>query len=156
MQWNISEQQNIDHYELERSTGNFNFKRIGSIPVSPDSLYSFVDDLQPGVAYSYRLLIAPREGGKCYSYIRSIKINDNKSFTLYPNPSTGKILISMNGYIGHTNFIVSNSMGQTILAKEVFSVYGPHELDLTNQPKGIYFLKVETSNGSTVQKFSLQ
>ena len=156
LQWNISEQQNIDHYEMERSTGNFNFKRISSIPVSSDSLYSFIDDLQPGVAYRYRLLIAPRAGGKCYSDIRTIKINDNKAFTIYPNPSTGKILISLNGYIGRTNFIVSNSMGQTILEKEVFSVYGAHELDLTNQPKGIYFLKVETSNGIAVQKFSLQ
>ncbi len=156
LQWNISEQQNVNHYEIERSTGNFNFKRISSIPVSSDSLYSFVDDLEPGIPYRYRLLIAPLAGGKCFSDIRAIKINDNKTFTIYPNPSTGKLFISMNGYIGRTSFIVSNSMGEIILKKEVFSLYSAHQLDLTNQPKGIYYIKAQTGNGNSVQKFSLQ
>ena len=41
----------------------------------------------------------------------TIKINDHNAFTIYPNPSSGKILISMNGYTGITNFIVSNFSG---------------------------------------------
>jgi len=156
LQWNISEQQNIEHYEIERSTGNLNFRRISSIRVSPDSSYSLIDNIQPGIAYRYRLLISPQAGGECYSDIRTIKITDNKACTIYPNPSTGKFLISMNGYIGPTNFIVSNSVGQTILRKEVFSIYGTHILDLTNQPKGIYLLTVKTGISNTVQKISLQ
>ncbi|MEP6949314.1 MAG: T9SS type A sorting domain-containing protein [Ginsengibacter sp.] len=156
LQWNISEQQNIDHYEIEKSTGNPDFRRICSIPVSSDSLYSFIDDLQPGIACRYRLSVIPQAGGKCYSDIRAIKIDDDKAFSIYPNPSTGKILISMNGYTGRTNFIVSNSLGQPILKKEFFSLYNSNALDLTNQPKGIYFLKVATGRGISVQKFSLQ
>ncbi|MEP7107561.1 MAG: T9SS type A sorting domain-containing protein [Ferruginibacter sp.] len=156
LHWNISEQENIDHYEIQRSTGNLIFTRISSIPVSTDSLYSFIDDIQSGITYRYRLMIAPKAGGKCYSDTRTLIINDNKTFTIYPNPSRGKIWISMNGYLGRTNFVISNSVGQTILAKEFLSLYRAQELDLSNQPGGVYLLKVITGNGIAVQKFSLE
>ena len=119
-------------------------------------MYSYIDDIQPGITYQYRLIITDHAGGRCYSDIRRIKINVNKAFTIYPNPSTGKIFISMNGYIGNANLIISNSNGQTIVKKQTFSLYNEQVLDLTAQPKGIYFLKVETSNGITVQKLLIQ
>jgi Secretion system C-terminal sorting domain len=154
--WNISEQHNINYYELQKAIGNSVFKKLCKIPVSTDSIYSYIDDIQPGITYQYRLVITDHAGGRCYSGIQKMKINDNKAFTIYPNPSTGKFFISMNGYIGIVNFIIANSNGQTIVKKQTFSLYNEQELDLTTQPKGIYFLKVETTKGITVQKFLIQ
>ena len=139
-----------------KSTANLNFERIGFFPVSPDSLYSFLDDWAPGVTYKYFLLVVAKSGDTCYSDMRTIKINGNNAFTIYPNPSTGKMLVWLKGYLGHANFIVTNSTGQIILRKEITNSYNPNELDFTNQPKGIYFLKAETSDGTSVQKFLLQ
>ncbi|MEJ7587821.1 MAG: T9SS type A sorting domain-containing protein, partial [Ferruginibacter sp.] len=156
LKWNIQEQQNTDHYEIERSTEYSLFKRISSVSMSPDSSYSYTDDIQPGIDYKYRLVLVPKAGGKCYSDIRTVKMQDNKAFTIYPNPSAGKIIISLNGYIGRTNFTVSNSFGQIILTKESVSLYRAQELDLTHLPAGIYFLKVETGKGSSVQRFILE
>jgi hypothetical protein len=156
LKWNIGEQQNIDHYELQKATGNSVFKKLSTIRVSADSIYSFVDNIQAGIPYQYRLAIIPLGVGKCYSDARQIKINDDKAFTIYPNPSSGKIQVSMNGYIGKASFIVSNSDGQKILKKEIFSLYFTQSLDLSNYPKGLYFLKMETSKGVSVQKFVLQ
>lgn len=157
LQWNISEQQNISHYELQKATGNSIFKKIKSIAVSADSLYSCVDKAaQPGIPYQYRLLIFAQAGGICYSDVRSIKIAGEKAFVVYPNPSTGKIFTSMNGYIGNAKFTILNSMGQPIIEKEFISLYSPRFIDLSNLPKGIYFMKMETSNGASVQKFLMQ
>ncbi len=157
LQWNISEQQNISHYELQKATGNSVFKKIKSIPVSPDSLYSFIDNaVQAGIPYQYRLLVFARAGGTCYSDIRNIKIMGEKPFTIYPNPSTGKIFISMNGYIGNANFTILNSMGQPLMKKEFLSLYTTQFIDISNQPKGIYFIKIETTNGISVQKFLIE
>jgi hypothetical protein len=156
LEWNIAEQHNISQYELQKATGNSVFKKLSKIPVSTDSLYSYIDNIQPGILYQYRLVITDHAGGKCYSAIRNVKLNDNKAFTIYPNPSTGKILISMNGYIGKANFIISNSKGQVLLEKEIFSLYNAQALDLTALPKGIYFLKAATSKGISVQKFLIQ
>ncbi|MEO5892436.1 MAG: T9SS type A sorting domain-containing protein [Ferruginibacter sp.] len=156
LQWNISEQQNIDRYELQRSTGSFLYTKVRSVPVSEDSLYSFIDDVQPGIAYQYRLMIVPKAGGKCYSDTRSVQIKDNKAFTIYPNPSTGKVSVSMSGYTGGVNFVVCNSLGETVLVKEGVSLNRTLELDLSNQPKGIYLLKIETSNSNVIQKILIQ
>ncbi|MEO8413381.1 MAG: T9SS type A sorting domain-containing protein [Ginsengibacter sp.] len=156
LEWNVSEQQNINRYELEKATGNSVFKRISSINVSADSLYSFIDDIQPGISYQYRLLIRAQAGGVCYSGIRDVKTNDNKVFTVYPNPSAGTISISMNGYVGDANLVISNSIGQIILKKQILSLYRTNELDLSHLQKGIYFLKVNTTNSISTQKILLQ
>lgn len=157
LQWNISEQQNIRRYELQKATGNSVFKKIKSIPVSQDSLYSFIDDaVQAGIPYQYRLLVFARAGGICYSDIRTLRIIDEKTFIIYPNPSTGKIFISMNGYIGDANFSILNSMGQPLMKKKFLSLYSTQFIDISNQPKGIYFIKMETSDGISVQKFLIE
>ena len=154
--WTVSEQQNISHYEIEKAPGNSVFKKIASIPVAMDSNYSFTDNVQTGISYQYRLSILAKAGDKCYSDIHSIKTNDDKLITIYPNPSTGKIFVSMNGYIGKANIIVSNSLGQPIFKKDVLSLYWSTELDFTNQSKGIYFIKIERSDRVSIQKFLLQ
>lgn len=155
--WNISEQQNISRYELQRATGNSVFKKLSTVAVSPaDSVYTYTDEIQPGIPYQYRLMILDRAGNKCYSSAHNIKISDNKVFTIYPDPSNGIIFVSMNGYIGNVGFTVLNSNAQIILKKQTFSLYNQLEFNLSSQPKGIYFLKVETTKGTAIQKFALQ
>lgn len=156
LNWIISEQQNITQYELQEAIGNAVFKKIGKIPVSADSSYSYTSYVQPGIIYQYRLVITDQAGGRCYSDVKSIKITNNKAFTIYPNPSAGKMFISMNGYIGKVNFIITDSKGRMLQTKEIFSLYNPQLLDLSAMPKGIYFLKVITGKGINVQRFLLQ
>jgi hypothetical protein len=156
LKWNVSEQQNIDHYELQRSVENLHFITIYKTAVTPDSLYSFVDNLNPGIKYHYRVLIKPKGAGECFSDIRTIKLTNNNPVILYPNPSSGMMMISLNGYFGPLKITVSNSIGQIVLLKEVYSWYFPIDLDIRNQPKGIYFLKTEKDIGTAVQKFILR
>ena len=153
LKWKVAEQQNIDHYELQRSMENPNFETIYTIAVTTDSLYSFTDAIQPGIEYRYRLRIKPAGAGECYSSIIPIKTLDDHPFTIYPNPSTGKILVSMNGYKGPAKLVVCNSLGQIKLVKESYSWYLPIELNCTILAKGMYSLQVETANGKTVQQF---
>lgn len=157
LKWNIAEQNNIDRYVVQRAARNTNFKIISSIAVTADSLYELTDNIQPGIEYKYRLGVVAKSGSICYSDIRTIKSQDNKSksFTIFPNPSNGKIFISMNGYIGRTSFIVSNSIGEIVLKKEGASLYSTQALDLSHQPPGMYSIKVITSGGSFVKNFIL-
>lgn len=154
--WNIPAQQNITRYELQRAVGNSVFNRLTTMQVVTDAAYEYVDAVQPGVSYQYRLVIADRSGDRCFSEPRSIKISDNKAFTIFPNPSPASIHVSMNGYIGDAGFTVLNTGGQIILKQQIFCLYNPVILKVSNQPKGFYFLKVETTKGTFVQKFSIQ
>ena len=154
--WNISEQQNINHYEIEKATGNNFFKKISLIPIAADSSYSFTDDIQPGITYQYRLAVIASAGSRCYSDARSIKMITKNPFTVYPNPSKGKITVSMNGYVGTVHFTLYNLQGQEIWKKGSISLYTPQQLDISDKPRGIYLLKVETSNGINTQKIFIQ
>ena len=154
--WNVSEQQNINHYEIERAIGNYIFKKISLLPITGDSLHTYTDNIQPGIIYQYRLAVIANAGGRCYSEVRSIKTNNDKPFIVYPNPSKGKIVVSMNGYIGTVNFTLYNLQGQPIWKKEVINLYAPQQFGITNNPRGLYLLKAETSKGINFQKIILQ
>ncbi|MDQ2863548.1 MAG: T9SS type A sorting domain-containing protein [Bacteroidota bacterium] len=154
--WTLSEQQNIDHHEIEKAIGNNVFKRMSLIPITTDSSYSFTDDIQPGITYQYRLVVIASAGGRCYSGVRSIKTNNENPFTVYPNPSKGKITVSMNGYVGPVNCTLCNLLGQAIWKKESVSLYAPQQLDISGKPRGVYLLKVETSKGINIQKIIMQ
>ena len=124
--------------------------------VSGDSIYNFNDNIEPGITYQYRLAIIASAGGRCYSAARSIKINTTKIFTVYPNPSKGKIIVSMNGYIGTARFTLYDLQGQAIWKKELVSLYTPQQFGITDKPRGVYLLKAETSGGIDVEKIIVQ
>ena len=155
LKWNIAEQNNIDRYIVQKKAGNANFKIISSIPSVMDSLYVVTDNIQPGIDYQYRLVVIAKSGNKCYSDIKTIKSYDSRPFTIFPSPSNGKIFISMNGYIGRISFIVYNSIGEIVLKKESVSLYAAQALDLSNQPGGVYSIKIVTAGGSFVQNIIL-
>jgi len=43
-----------------------------------------------------------------------------------------------------------------IWKKEVINLYAPQQFDITNNPRGLYLLKAETSKGINFQKIILQ
>jgi len=135
---------------------NPNFETIYTIPVTADSLYSFTNAIQPGIEYRYRLRIKPKGTGACYSFTLPVKTLDDQPFSIYPNPSPGKILVSMHGYKGPLKMVVCNSLGQIILVKENYSWYLPIELDSTRLAKSAYLLQVETAKGKTARQFLLR
>ncbi len=153
--WTIEEQQNIARYEVERATGNSNFKKIASLPVSGDAINVFTEHVQPGVKYQYRLAVFANGGGVCYSDAKAIEIHSEKPVIVYPNPSKGKFSISMNGYVGNATITVANAAGQTVLNNSVISLYNPIVLDMDNQPRGIYFIKIARADGTFVEKVVL-
>ena len=156
LKWTIAEQHGIAKYIILQAVGNAPFTRINSIPVSADSMYAVIENVQPGIEYKYRLMVAATAGNQCYSAIRTVKINDNNPVTIYPNPASGKITISMNGYIGRVDFKLINSIGKIVLVKDNVYLSVSQSFDFTKQAKGLYWVSIATPKGISVQKFILQ
>ncbi|MCD4734982.1 MAG: DUF5110 domain-containing protein, partial [Bacteroidales bacterium] len=84
--------------------------------------------------------------------ITGIKKNELKSVKVYPNPSTGMIFV----YAGH--FTLSRIHIYDFLGKRMNDVQinlkskQNAEIDLTGYPDGIYYLEIETVNGSVCRK----
>jgi hypothetical protein len=75
------------------------------------------------------------------------------NFIVYPNPSTGAINILFND-ASMQSFVITNMLGQSVVNSDVTSSI--HTVDLSSQPKGIYFVTVKTNTTTLVKKVTLQ
>ncbi len=76
---------------------------------------------------------------------------------VYPNPSDGQFQVSfVPGY--HSQIIISDINGKVIHAEQLESSNQEiiKSFNLTNEPKGIYFIKIGTGSKETVNKILLQ
>ncbi len=108
--WSTASEINNDYFTIERSTGSFDFKEIGTVYGAGNSSeiqdYDFVDtDPLLGVSY-YRLKQTDYDGKFTYSDIVAVEldagfyINENgPTLLLFPNPTTNEnINVKLQGY----------------------------------------------------------
>jgi hypothetical protein len=75
-------------------------------------------------------------------------------FTVYPNPTNGLFRIKANKNEAVQSVMVYNSVGELVMQQAVTN--DEMELDLQNQPAGIYFVRMATENGYVSQRLLLQ
>jgi hypothetical protein len=76
----------------------------------------------------------------------SVQSLDNESnFTVYPNPTNGTISLSTEATIENIRLFSAN--GELLIAKPATS-----QLDLTQLPNGVYYLIVQTNQGTATRK----
>ena len=87
-------------------------------------------------------------GGTC-----SLGLEDNEldSIMLYPNPTNRNVTITIKSSASYT---LVSMLGQEI-QRGVFT-FGDNTLDISNLSKGLYFLNVKTSQGTTTKKIIKQ
>jgi len=156
LNWNIESEDGILKYTVERSlTGHSDFVPLGTVAARNIHSYSFVDNTTDiNQNYYYRLAILQSNNEITYSEIKTAKIiAKNKLIVIYPNPSKGTIIVRLNGYNGKAKFTIINPVGQIILQKSSLMVNNnPLPLRLSKQSKGVYWLKVETSNEESIER----
>ena len=67
-------------------------------------------------------------------------VENNSQLSIYPNPSNGKILISGGNKL--TKLEIHNTTGVTVYATSNFEGNNAKQIDISNFPVGIYFVKV--------------
>ncbi|MFP4469962.1 MAG: T9SS type A sorting domain-containing protein [Bacteroidales bacterium] len=81
----------------------------------------------------------------------SVDNNALSSLSIYPNPSTG--LLKISGLNAEADMIVSNAHGQIVYRGRV---NGNTDLDLSTQPKGVYFIKLMSEDATKIEKVVLK
>ncbi|RPD96507.1 T9SS C-terminal target domain-containing protein [Aureibaculum marinum] len=79
------------------------------------------------------------------------EISTEASIKIYPNPSTDKITIDVNNNVELKNVTMFNSNGGQVNVK-----MNNKTLNVSKLPRGIYVLRITTSEGSTEQKVVLE
>ncbi|MCB0409946.1 MAG: T9SS type A sorting domain-containing protein [Flavobacteriales bacterium] len=85
--------------------------------------------------------------------ITGIEKNENPLFSdlFYPNPTSGLINIPLNDYYSQVNVTLSNVIGE-ILHEFRYKNQNLISIDLSNYPKGIYFISVKIKEQTQILK----
>lgn len=100
LDWETSSEMNTSLFEIERSNGDGQFKKIGEQPASGNTdkpaSYQFIDhDPLPGKNY-YRLKMTDRDGKWEYSYT-AFAVSDKafRLYSVYPNPVSDAVSVTV-------------------------------------------------------------
>ena len=92
------------------------------------------------------------EGG--YVYIAE---KTDEGFRIYPNPSNGIFTIkTLQKFQDFGELKITNLTGKTIYTRGHVPLDNPLQIDLSNQPKGIYFISLQTNQGIYTEKVVIQ
>ncbi len=77
--------------------------------------------------------------------------------SLFPNPTEGKVFLKLeNNLNGLTTFRLTSLDGRILKTKEIGTSNGVFEFDISNFPKGIYLIQIQTEETQIVRKVILQ
>lgn len=129
VEWSNLTEREILHYEVERSANGIDFYAVNQqLPRSnrdDKASYTFFDASPVNGANYYRVRVQEQSGKVIYSKILRVEMGSTKySFSLYPNPVTGKQLtVSLNGVKqGKYNVQIIDAAGQRVFTTNLSNV----------------------------------
>ncbi len=132
---------NMSYYVFDDGNGTY------TVPISFQQL-STTSDVLAATQHQYLNGVVLTDAD--FNSIASIENNENIS--LYPNPTTGVITLNVTG--SQYSYEVLDITGKIIVNNTVATA-AKAVIDLSKYPSGIYFVKVNTANGSFMQKVVL-
>ncbi len=119
--------------------------------------YSYIDIPLKAGGYYYRLEQEDLDGKKYHSEIRYAEwkiANDDSILSVYPNPTQGEVLVDLKE-IEQARVQITNLKGIIVYDSEPAG-NNTQLINLSEFPKGIYFLKILTPKGIFSKKLILQ
>jgi hypothetical protein len=137
--WRTKDEQNMSHFELERSADGVNFENIASISTQAKNQinhYSWKDEAPYLGRNYYRLRMMEITGQITYSEIRVVSFDDVEPYTMrvVPNPFKRALNIELyNSSITEmqTSIMVYNTLGQVVYAAEKTLSGGQVRIEIT-------------------------
>ena len=80
-----------------------------------------------------------------------------QNITMFPNPSTGKVMLTVNGNSSpEFTVTVYNVLGETVVSSSKYKAGTTNvELNLTNAPSGLYLVKIQSNEGTAVKHLTI-
>lgn len=150
--WKVGTETNTRQYDVEHSSNGAWFEKIGSVPASQKSAYSFIHNNPVNGKNNYRLKIVDKDGKFVYSPIRGVELNGSSLVKIYPNPVRDLLFITSGSTSGKATHIkIMNAYGQQILQQ---NMTGTITIKTSAWAAGMYLVQVE--NGQSVTTFNIQ
>lgn len=151
IRWDVGDEINVQHYEVERSTTGRNFAPIGKVPAAGKTVYGFTDEESPAGTIFYRIRSVDVDGRVKYSSI--IRIAGDNSYAprlqVYPVPAGNELTIQHPSVADGARIRILTSDGRTL--REVTPVPGASHtpVNITFLKGGLYLLRLDDGRGKS-------
>ena len=152
LNWKTLRENDMGHFEIEKSTDGINFRQIGKVQGAGNDTssnsYTFMDILAEKGSNFYRLVIVDKDGN--YTYSKAITISvESKGISLlvvYPNPFSKRVQVKISSeeaeqitihILDNTGNVVRSQMNNVDKGENFIQVNKVDDL-----PGGIYYLEV--------------
>ncbi|MFL5728289.1 MAG: T9SS type A sorting domain-containing protein [Cytophagaceae bacterium] len=152
--WVTANEINVVGFTLEKSTDGVHFSPIEYLNAGNKaggySFYSVYDDQFTARRIYYRLKETDTDGKAMESRIISIQNNYSSSVKIYPNPASGKIFVTLSGFVQKDySFRIFNSLGSEVFSADLQTAQ--NEISLSTLPSSLYLYKVFSPSGEELE-----
>jgi hypothetical protein len=167
LQWTVSNEQNINRYEVERSIDNTNnFTSVGTVAPQVSSsqhTYTYADNIAAVTAavIYYRIKQIDNDGQFTYSTTVSVRPKDKSAtISFFPNPVYNKMSVRVPlTHAGEVTAQIVTTGGKTVhTQKQQLSVDAAVIVinNLSRFAEGMYILRISTDDKTYSEKFLLK
>jgi 1,4-alpha-glucan branching enzyme len=152
LSWKVANEQNLDRYELERSTDGHVFSKVADITARGNSEYSYSDDISlvSATVFYYRLKSIDLDGNYKYSVVVKIRISANGwLIETNPNPFIRKINVNIESPVqDNASLVLTDLSGRQLIRQNITVSPGNNAFEMNEAEKlsrGTYLLSIHTS-----------
>lgn len=147
--WKIAGEENVDRYEVERSTDGRTFSRIASISRHGKDTYNYSDFTALETVF-YRVRNVDKDGSFKYSTIA--RLSGSKSAIVlksFPTPAVNFITLQHPSIVGKSLVTLATADGRIVKSVQPGTGSMQTTLEMNNLTKGFYLLRFTNENGET-------
>ena len=155
--WSTSNEFNTSGFDVERSSNGETYTTLGwvnSLGTDGVNNYSYNDkSIVKGNKYYYRLKQVDKDGKFTYSSVVIIAyLGGNNWVNIYPNPVKNNLYIQkQNGSNTNTSILITDASGKVVY-QNISSLSTTLDIETSTWSRGVYFVKVNSNEGSSTVK----
>lgn len=149
LNWRVADVDNVNHYEVERSSDGRNFASIATVALSKNNSYSYLDVNAGGTVY-YRIKNVDNDGQFKFSSISRIA-NGLSSIVMnaFPQPAASRLTVQHATITNNALFTLSTVDGRVVSTIRPTTGSMQTMVDLSKLQSGLYLLRFNDGQGNT-------
>jgi hypothetical protein len=149
LKWDVSEEIDVQEYQVERSTNASYWEVTGTVQAKGKSIYTLTDNNVPSKTVYYRIKSLDIDGR--YKYSGVLRLDGDNSYgndlSAYPVPAKDDIIVQHKKLRGKSKIIISSTNGTVV--KTIFPTPGSSHtpINISTLAPGIYMLRLDDETG---------
>lgn len=150
--WKVAGEENVKHYEVERSTDGRSFTKIGTVATDKTDTYNYLDANSNGTVY-YRVKNLDNDGKFKYSSIARL-VNGKSEIVLkaFPQPVSSQLTLQHPVSKGTSLVTITTADGRIIKTIKTTTGSMQTSIDMSNLQGGMYMLRFDNEGSSETMK----